>query len=361
MIIALIPVFLIPFSLISLNFHGHALYPSFVLIPFGLYLITAQGHRIHFDGSCKVALLLLLTIFASSLIRNESQANLLKYCLGIFFILAIRRIIHDSPNLFWHTLDCAMATLVVFGAMQFAAHFNDQPTLVHILHDVIGYKGFGGPIDFRGGIVRVASLTKEPSYFAYATGIYIFLTHNPAVRILCVFGLLISFSLISLVFLIGLAAWWIWSKAGLGFLSFACSVSLAHFAFAYNIEMINETLAPTFHERYKAIVYMLHESSWHDWLLGVAEPLGSLYLYGAMSNLGSALVELGLTGWALIILAGSIFVANGHANAAAAWFLFSFNFHYLTSWPVTFTFIAVMSIKKRRFAETDAHTQPAAA
>lgn len=338
---------LIPFSLFHWNFGGFAVYAPYALVFTGLLAIF----RVRLSNVAKTDALLFvfLAIMAvATLRRPELAPDLLKAIMLMLYIAAIRFCIETNEINFWRWLDFSILVLVFYGVIQYVGYLTGRDVFVYGLHDLAGYEGFGGPIDFRGGIARVSSLTKEPSHFAYIVGIYLFVTKTFLIRVACVVGLALSFSLITVYVAIGISLYWLLSKVRYGYVLFALIITTAHVALASNMYIVDDMFLPTFVSRYAGISYLLEHGTLFDWVFGVSWIPDEIDLARPSSNTGSVLLQFGLLGWGILLWVAFRFTKNGFAYASIVWILFSFNYYYFTAWPIAFTFIAIFSMQGKR-------------
>lgn len=155
---------------------------------------------------------------------------------------------------------------------------------------------------------------------------------------MCVIGLFISFSLITIYAFIGMVGYIIWRRYIGNFVVYFVLITFCHFGLAiYFYDMIDPILLPTFDARYAGLFHFYSSSDWASFLWGFryfdsSTPINILHPY---SNIGSVLVHYGVFGLGFyLIILSYLAKRSGFELAVVALFLFGFNYYYLTAWPI---------------------------
>ncbi len=338
-------IFLSPFSLFSIKVMGFELYPQYLFFPLGFILILSRlckGRTFFLTRSSLIFISFLFLLVSSVLTRLYLFADLFKIIIMLVSFWGISYSARKDFKTFSKIVDVSICVLVLYGLFQYIMVLFGKTSAASWLHEVIGYEGHGGPVDSRGGVTRVASLTKEPSYFAFIVGIYFFITKKNLVKVACAIGMLISFSLITIYSVSGIAFYRFCKFLKIKPIYIFFIIVAVHILFVLlYFEIIPEILLPTFEERYAGIVYLISDGSLLAWLFGAFQitsdsPVNLVHPY---SNIGSILLIYGVIGMTLyLFFFDSIAKKCRYPYAVYALFLFGINFYYLTAWPIILIF-----------------------
>jgi uncharacterized membrane protein YuzA (DUF378 family) len=321
-------------SLFSVDFVGIPIYPSYFVIP--LLLLNKK-----YIKSINKFIFLILPLYSISVI---TKPYLIGDVFKITFMLGYLVYVHSyfERKRLLDIIDISVCIMVAYGLFQYLLITFGQEDPAVWLHSTIGTEGFGGAYDVRDGNLRVASFTKEPSYFAFTVGVYIFITNRYWVRVACLIGAFLSLSLISWYAVFGITAFYILNRyLNLRVFFYLLIVTATHVFFvAFLYEFIPPNLAPTFDDRYAGLHYMLSSSNLLDLLTGASNVKGREVdtITRGFSNISSLSVNFGIMG----LLAYNLFIDQlGKYNklASIAFFMYCFNFYYLTGWPSYVIFI----------------------
>lgn len=335
-------------TLFSIDLLGLALYPSYLAIP--LLLVKS---KLKYPKSM---IILILGFFLLSLMAITTKIHLaLDFVRGLVMIsyfLYLKTFLKRDK--IFDIIDISVTILVIYGCFQYIAFLTGHQEYGLWLHKQIGNDLYGGPYDNRSGILRVSSLTFEPSYFAFTCGIYLFITKRKLVRLICLLGYFISFSLISLYGALGVIGFCLWKKIlKMNLFSYMLLIFFAHvfFVYTYYSNVVDLEIGPTFAARYAGLLKYL-QSSIVELIIGVSD-IGSemVTVKRPFSNISSLVVNFGIVG----VLAYTHFLSKiGRKNdmAALAIYLYGFNYYYLTGWPsfVIFLYMIYANEKSTGFS-----------
>jgi hypothetical protein len=314
-------------SLFSIDVAGFPLYPSYLAIPF-LYKYK------YLKGINKFSLLIAPFYAVSIISKPYIISDVFKIVFMIGYLIYLNSNFKRERLLL--VIDISIFIMVGYGMFQYICFSFDQIDAGTWLHGLIGTEGFGGAYDVRNGNLRVASLTKEPSYFAFTTGIYFFITKRRFTKIVCSIGFLLSLSLVSWYAVISIFIFYLLNRyLSLRLFFYLLVITLLHLAFVlFFYELVPPDLSGTFDDRYAGLHYLLSSSNSIDILTGASSIKDQSVnnITRALSNISSLSVNFGVLG----LLAYSLFFDKlGKYNklASLAFFLYSFNFYYLTGWP----------------------------
>lgn len=352
-------IFISPYSLLSFFVGGFQLYPIYLLAPVGAFQLGRRIASAMLYGELSIKRITLwltmsvAVVAAAALIKGFLLVDLLKISVMVSVIYYLVDYLRRYPDFDWRRLlDASLLILVGYGLFQYVTILSGNEAWAVRLHDLFGYEGTGGPYDTRGGILRVASLTREPSYFAFAVGIYAFVTRSILVRAVCVLGAVISFSLITFYAWFGVGVFVVFSRLfRVGFLPFAFGMAGLHLLVSLNLSAwVPETLLPTFEARYDALIYAISRFNAVEWIVGswsvgLDDPAT---LYRPYSNIASVLLLFGVLGLVIYaVLFDLLRKRSRYPLAVVAMFLFGFNYYYLTAWPIVVVFFAVLFAVRR--------------
>lgn len=359
-------IFVSPFSLFSAKLLGFEFYLTYMLFPGGLILFVlnatrglkllqrrgAGGRGRRLDPKV-LSLMLLLTIIVFGVFSKPFLfTDILKVIVMFVVFYNIRSFAKANYLEFEKVLDLSICCLVIYGLFQYSAVVLGHEDLAARLHHLIGFEGHGGPIDRRGGILRVASLTKEPSYFAYVVGVYIFIARHTIMKMVCLVGLAISFSLITVYAMSGVLIYRILKAMGVGFLGAGLMVLAAHWVFVgFFFDSVPVLVKPSFDERYAAFTELAERGRSSEFLFGSfsVDEEAPTNLVRPLSNIGSILFLFGLVGYSSYLYLFTTLEKRSVCPAAvASMFLYGFNFYYLTAWPIIIVYFAFVAMEKQK-------------
>ncbi|MCB0309431.1 MAG: hypothetical protein KDD48_08670 [Bdellovibrionales bacterium] len=335
-----------PLTILSRKVGGFEIYPSFVLIPFGILPFTrALVSFFKTNRQIKVPMLgFVLTATVVFIVKPFVLIDIIKLLLLVCLYYAIKTLSDRSIIRLKPVFYLSLMTLVVYGVSAYFAFVSGNGSVFAALHKLLA-GGKGVPVDYRGGIPRVASLTWEPSYFAFITGISFFVVQSKWMKVLCFVGVLISFSLITVYVCLGLVFYWFVRKFKFNSLFFYVSVIVAQVVFSYVLlEHIPKLFWHTFEGRYGALA-ATSQFSFIELLLGSLDvnPTYEVYLIHPLSNIGSIFYLYGIWGtlfYTMFFLDLEAKAKNKYAVVSL--FLFMFNYYFLTAWPIIVLFIFMM-------------------
>lgn len=333
-------------TIFSQKLGGFEIYPAIVFFPIGVYeslhfykISSKKYSRVLLELMCFV-----LVVFVSSLTKPYLLVDLFKlFYMGMLYqalVFLNRKKLIEVQKIFVFSL----SVLVIYGCLEFLGFAFGFGGIFSSIHNLLS-KGVGTPFDIRGGIPRVASLTWEPSYFAFTVGISFFLVQKRWQKVLCGLGVLVSFSLITAYAMMGVLVFVIWKKFRLSAFSFLMMIVLVHIVFVFSfLEQIPALVFETFRDRYGALAE-IKSFGWVEFLFGGFDvsPNSEAYLYRPLSNIGSVVYLFGFWGVLFYVRFFSYLEEHSkYAYAAIAMFLYMFNYYYLTSWPIIVFMIFLM-------------------
>lgn len=152
------------FYMCFLAYIGLFLYerPAFVSIKFGPIISTFWIILLF----CLIPFLAIKSIFLNNNLYSQIIAKLtILALLSSLVAFSIKKSSTFGTITFLATcLDTAIMILALFGIFQMLSYLTGNPDNVAFFHNLFENTKYGGAIDFRGGTVRVSSLTWEPSY-----------------------------------------------------------------------------------------------------------------------------------------------------------------------------------------------------
>lgn len=343
-------------TLFGLNIYGFAFYPTYLLVLF--YLFRKAILRVP-RSLLIVIVTVTLLIGIPVMFRPRLLTDWMRW---IFLVLLFIRVMTYSKNRIgrlYTVIDWSIGILVIYGIFQYLSVIFGFPEraawLANIVHQFSGLSA-GAPFDLRDNL-RVASLTQEPSYFAFTVGIYFFITQRKLVKRLCIIGSIISFSQITIYATLGLLFYYVLRQMFrvklLVFLLLIVAINLFFAKFLY--EKLPEDVALRLYPRYVSLVWFAQKANPVEVIVGLSElpdssDLGNIvgapfqpneiWVSRGLSNIGSLFVNFGLLGM-VVYCACLAQLGRYNQYAALALFLYGFNFYYLTAWP-SFVIFAYM-------------------
>ncbi|MBD2424581.1 hypothetical protein [Phormidium sp. FACHB-1136] len=326
-------------TIFSINVFGLAFYPSFLAI---LFLLLRK--KLKYPK--KIILLIIgflgLSIIAI-LLKPYLFIDLIRFIILFLYFLYLKAFCSEEK--LHQVIDVSVAILVIYGVFQYIAIITGNIGYATGLFEQIGASGQGGAYDTRGGILRVASLTSEPSYFAFTVGVYFFITKKTIIKFLCIIGYIISFSYISIYAALGITGFLLWKKLlKLNLFSYMLFVFFIHtiFVYTYYQSIVALDIGGTFSARYGGLDWYLRSSA-PEMFLGVFNVPEEVTIRRGFSNISSLVVNFGLLGF----LGYCYFLSKlGRFNnvAVLAIYLYGFNYYYMTAWPTFIVFIYMIYV-----------------
>jgi hypothetical protein len=341
-----------PMTLLCFNVGGISIYPSFFLI---FSLINGRDIRKQISQKERVIFLSLLSgIYA---IASVTKQYLLVdvFRLIIMFLMYVYMCKNATREKTLFLLDIAIIMIVMYGVFQYVCSMLGLDESAIWLHQLIPSDLVGGVIDNRGGTLRVASLTREPSYFAFTIGVYLFITKRIIVKIFCILGFFLSFSFISIYAICGIVIYYLINKfTQLPVFFYITSIIIIHLFVASNFDhlstMLPSDIMETFETRYYGLIKFVKSRDIIDIMTGLTSTINGTdavdnsYLQRAYCNISSVAVNFGCVGLCLYAYAMS---QLGKVNplGALAIFFYGFNFYYLTGWAIFPVFIYLITVQ----------------
>lgn len=327
-------------TLFSIDLPGLALYPSYLAIPLLLFKSKLKYP--------KSIIILILGFFLLSLMAITTKihlaADFVRGLVMVSYFLYLKTFLKKEK--IFNVIDISVTILVIYGCFQYIAFLTGHGEYGAWLHNKIGDAQYGGPYDVRSGIPRVASLTSEPSYFAFTVGIYFFITKKKLVKLLCIIGYFISFSLISIYGALGAIGFYLCKKIlRINLFIYMILIFLVHiiFVYSYYATVAELDIGGTFSARYAGLMRYLQSSN-VELIIGVPDTGTEIStIRRPFSNISSLVVNFGIMG----ILAYTYFLSKaGKKNnmAALSIYLYGFNYYYLTGWPSFVVFLYMIYI-----------------
>jgi hypothetical protein len=331
-------------TIFSIDILGVSFYPSYLLIP--LYLLKPNYPR-----SVTKIIIIILPVYVFALTSKFYLiADVVKVGIMITYFLYLNSFF-DKDKLI-KIIDISVIIMVLFGLFQYLSFLSGNNAYASWLHELIGTgkDELGAPFDFRGGILRVASLTREPSYFAFTVGVYFFITKRIFVKLFCILGYILSFSLVSLYAVIGLIGFYFFRylfRSKFNLLIYTILILLIQILFVmYFIDAyVPDYLYQTFSDRYAGLKEFTSSNNLIEIITGIygttLSETDNVAVIRGYSNISSLAVNFGLYGVMIYIY----FIHKlGKYNelAALSFFLYGFNFYYLTGWPTFVIFVYLL-------------------
>ena len=354
-------------TLFGLNVYGFAFYPTYLIAP----LVLFRKIKIRYPRAVPIVIAIVSMLHGISMLYRPSL--LTDWVRWMFMILLFAGIMAYGENRIerlYSMIDWSVSILAIYGIFQYLiVLFGFPDNALWLANTVNQFSGLatGAPLDFRDNL-RVASLTLEPSYFAFTVGIYYFITRRKLVKKLCIIGGLVSFSQITVYALIGLLFYYLLHRMFrmklIVFLLLVVAINLIFSKYIY--PQLPEDVTIRFYPRYVSLVWFTQMANPVEYIFGLQTipTISDLdFIHGAdffnrfsptedwvgkgLSNIGSLIVNFGLLG----VVAYCIFFAElGRYNqfAALALFLYGFNFYYLTAWPsyVIYSYMVYVGCRK---------------
>jgi hypothetical protein len=268
-------IFTFPLSLLSVTLGGFEFYPGFLMMPLGIMELTlrAKERRPSLALSIRIGVgLFALMILIQATGKLFVAKDLLKLAFFIFLyqslLFAKNRMKIDVERI----INYSILILVLGGIVQIALALSGRRDLAQAFHLMLHPDSYGG-VDSRGfGFIdtfRVASLTLEPSYFAFTSSIFILLTNQNWVRFLCAVGIFISCSLITIYGWLGILIYFVVRRLTISSYFFYIGSLGFHFWFIKTIyDIVPEQFFPTFLDRYAGLVEVYKSFDWFQILFG---------------------------------------------------------------------------------------------
>ncbi|MBD2353377.1 hypothetical protein H6G41_01855 [Tolypothrix sp. FACHB-123] len=340
-------------TLFSVDILGVSFYPSYLLIP--LYIFKA-----YYPKYITKIIIIIIPVYVFALASKFYLiADVVKLGIMITYFLYLNSFFDKDKLL--NIIDISVIILVLFGLSQYVSFLVGNLGYVTWLHEVIGTgkEELGAAFDLRGGILRVASFTREPSYFAFTVGVYFFITKRIFIKLVCVLGYILSFSLVSLYAVIGLLGFYCFRflfKTKYSLLIYTMLIVLIQILFVkYFLDAyVPDYLYQTFSDRYSGLKEFTSSSNLIEILTGIygttLSDVDSVAVIRSYSNISSLAVNFGLYGIFVYIY----FIHKlGRYNESAALsiFLYGFNFYYLTGWPTFVIFVYLLYAQSSSFSD----------
>ncbi|BAY25577.1 hypothetical protein NIES2100_53830 [Calothrix sp. NIES-2100] len=340
-------------TLFSIDILGVSFYPSYLLIP--LYIFKPNYPRY-----VTRIIIIVIPVYVFALASKFYLiADVVKLGIMIGYFLYLNSFFDKDKLL--KIIDISVIILVLFGLSQYLSFLAGNQAYVTWLHDFIGTgkEELGAAFDFRGGILRVASFTREPSYFAFTVGVYFFITKKILIKLVCVMGFILSFSLVSLYAVIGLIGFYCFRylfKSKYSLLVYTMLIVLIQILFVkYFLDAyVPDYLYQTFSDRYSGLKEFTNSNNLIEILTGIygttLSDIDNVSIVRGYSNISSLAVNFGLYGIVVYIY----FIHKlGKYNelAALSFFLYGFNFYYLTAWPTYVIFVYLLYAQSSSFSD----------
>jgi len=339
-------------TLFSIELFGMALYIPYIAIPAILFK-SRESHKFLVYPKYLIVILVLIPLFflIPLITKLYLFKDIIKIILMFLYFIYLRNFI-GKKNIF-KIIDLSILILVIYGLLQYIAflmgyqHYGSWlHSQMEVFHPEISQLGLGGAYSMREGFLRVSSLTYEPSFFAFTTGVYFFITKNPLIKALCLLGGWLSFSLISLYSVLGLIIFYVikllFKRVNLLLYMIAIFIVQIIFVIVY-YSNISGYILNTFAARYTGLSEFIESTNAVELMTGLYDTSGSIWIKSPMSNLSSIVVNFGIIGVLLYIYFLSK-LGKKNEMAALSIYLYGFNFYYITAWPSFVVFIYMIYI-----------------
>jgi hypothetical protein len=343
-------IFLIPYSLFSVKLHDFGFYLPYLLSFVGLFVFLKYLTKTN-NISYKIKplyfyiFLFFLYLCLSITLKIFLIKDLIKFVVIFFFFIGTRYYFLKDQKKFMKIMNWSIVVLVVYGLFQYIMLRAGNLETITYFHKVFNQLGHSDAFNIRAGVYRVASFTRESSYFCFIVGIYFFITKNNFMKLICLIGLFISFSLILVYVGLGLFIYKVFKTLRIPSFYTMILILAFHIVLAlYFFQDIPVLFRPTFDHRYLGINEFL-KFGFIESFFGSFSVNSSYYqaLLSPFSNIGSLLYIMGLIGIFLYINIYYFLGKNSYLPTACfALFLFGFNYYYLTAWPIMITFYVIL-------------------
>lgn len=352
-------IFLAPFSIFSINICGLEFYILYAVFPLGLLLLVKRFRThpaIMIDGPARLLLIFTVIILLNAIIKPFLAVDLVKIFVLIVVFYSVYDWIQHDHEMILRTLDWSIVVLVLYGIYQYLAVLFGCPDIANWLHKTVISNGDFRSFGLRNNMIRVASLTREPSYFTFIVGVYYFITKDKFIKFVCLVGLALSFSIITVYAIIGMLFYKGLRFVKVRFFYIGLLVVLAHLIVCSYFLNATSIFKETFEVRYAGLLYLLDQHNLLEWLIGSYKITAnsSVFLTRPFSNIGSVLLLFGFIGLIVYLYFFDLLEKESlYPACVAAIFFFGFNYYYLTAWPIIIIYFALCSLKRKTLYEKD--------